>query len=187
MGLISKIFSGGVGAVAGAVADVAEVFTPNAERDAQRAAERFTSAQQAYAAERGGKGWFGSLVDALNRLPRPMMAFGVIFLFWNAMQDPISFTIRMQGMQTIPQELWWLIGAVVSFYFGARELKKSREARPVHQVIRNIQAIEALKVRDHITPGVADDPSPEASIAVSSGAVTKGNAAIEAWKHTAQQ
>ncbi|MFZ8959068.1 MAG: 3TM-type holin [Paracoccaceae bacterium] len=27
----------------------------------------------------------------------------------------------MTGLATIPEPLWWLLGAVVSFYFGARE------------------------------------------------------------------
>ena len=27
----------------------------------------------------------------------------------------------MVGLEQVPEPLWWLLGAVVSFYFGARE------------------------------------------------------------------
>jgi hypothetical protein len=32
----------------------------------------------------------------------------------------------MQGLAYVPEPLWWLLGAVVSFYFGARELHHYR-------------------------------------------------------------
>jgi hypothetical protein len=32
----------------------------------------------------------------------------------------------MQGLQLVPEPLWWLLGAIVSFYFGARELHHQR-------------------------------------------------------------
>lgn len=182
MGLISTIFGGGVGAVADGVGRVAEVFTPNAEKQAARNATRFTSVQQAYSAEYGGHGWFNQLVDGLNRLPRPMIAYGVIALFFNAMIDPISFGARMVGLQAIPEQMWWLIGAVVSFYFGSRELHKMRAAKPVSQIVKEIKQIESLRVRDDRTPGAAQDASPEVSMAISSGKVTASNAAIEEWK-----
>lgn len=182
MGLINWLIGGGAQGVAKAVETTAGAFIPNAERDAQRQAERFISVQEASTAGYGGQGWFNGLVDALNRLPRPMMAFGVIALFANAMFDPVSFASRMVGLQAMPPEMWWLVGAVVSFYFGARELQKSRKAKPITQIVQEIKQIDALKVRDDKTPGVADDASPGASIAISSGEVTSGNAAIKDWK-----
>ena len=32
----------------------------------------------------------------------------------------------MQGLALVPEPLWWLLGAIVSFYFGARELHHQR-------------------------------------------------------------
>ena len=43
-----------------------------------------------------------------------------------AMTDPAGFSTRMQGLDTVPDPLWWLLGAIVSFYFGARELHYQR-------------------------------------------------------------
>jgi hypothetical protein len=61
------------------------------------------------------------MVNGLNRLPRPMLAFGTIGLFCYAMADPQAFALRMVGLNAVPEPLWWLLGAVVAFYFGARE------------------------------------------------------------------
>jgi hypothetical protein len=43
------------------------------------------------------------------------------------MANPENFAIRMQGLAYVPDPLWWLLGAVVSFYFGARELHYARD------------------------------------------------------------
>ncbi|MEO1001383.1 MAG: holin family protein, partial [Pseudomonadota bacterium] len=71
-------------------------------------------------------GRFGRTVDGLNRLPRPLFGFGVFALFIYAMADPAGFAARMVGLRAVPEPLWWLIGAVVSFHFGARELHHLR-------------------------------------------------------------
>jgi hypothetical protein len=77
-----------------------------------------------------GLGWFDRMVNGLNRLPRPMLAFGTLGLFAYAMIDPDSFGARMVGLNLVPEPLWWLLGAVVGFYFGARESHYFR-TRPV--------------------------------------------------------
>jgi len=114
-----------------AVAEVSEVFTVNKTK-----AEMATQARyQAALAQAGAEfkqtpgGWFDRFVNALNRLPRPMMALATIGLFAYAMADPEGFSVRMQGLAYIPDPLWWLLGAVVSFYFGARELNYFRGYR----------------------------------------------------------
>lgn len=64
---------------------------------------------------------YDRFVDGLNRLPRPLLALWTFGLFGYAMLDPEGFARRMEGMAQIPEPLWWLLGAVVSFHFGARE------------------------------------------------------------------
>jgi hypothetical protein len=64
---------------------------------------------------------FDRFVDGLNRLPRPLLAFGCLALFAFAMIDPVGFARRMAGLKEVPEPLWWLLGGVVGFYFGARE------------------------------------------------------------------
>lgn len=132
MGLIGKIL-GGQGGVGGAVRDVAEVFTASATKRMELSA----AAQQAALSEMGaeftasGDSWFDSAVNGLNRLPRPFLALGTVGLFVYAMVDPMSFSARMLGLNAVPEPLWWLLGAVVAFYFGARETHYFRAAKMV--------------------------------------------------------
>ncbi|EPX79006.1 holin family protein [Litoreibacter arenae] len=124
MGLISTILKGGMGNAAGAVVDVAGAFRPNATRQMELGHEAFTAALDQHGAEfqYGRLGLFDRLMNGLNRLPRPMLALGTLGLFVYAMLDPVAFGSRMQGLAYVPEPLWWLLGAIVSFYFGAREL-----------------------------------------------------------------
>jgi hypothetical protein len=66
----------------------------------------------------------------LNRLPRPLLAFGTLALFGYAMVDPEGFGARMTGLNQVPEPLWWLLGAIVGFYFGAREAHHFRARAP---------------------------------------------------------
>lgn len=125
MGVMGNLLGGSqaIAAVGTAARDVAEVFTPSATRRMELSAE----AQMAALHQLGEEyqlpalGWFDRFVNGLNRLPRPALAFGTIGLFVYAMQDPEGFAARMVGLNAVPEPLWWLLGAVVAFYFGARE------------------------------------------------------------------
>lgn len=125
MGVISKVLGGpaAVTALGDAAKGVAEVFTPSATRRMELSAE----AQMAALRELGMEfqlpafSWFDRMVNGLNRLPRPFLAFGTLGLFIYAMADPVGFAARMVGLNAVPEPLWWLLGAVVAFYFGARE------------------------------------------------------------------
>jgi len=134
MGLISNIFAGGAKAVTDGVIDVAGAFRPNATRQMELGHEAFTAslAQHGAEFEFGRLGRFDRLMNGLNRLPRPMLALGTLGLFVFAMVDPTGFAARMEGLAFVPEPLWWLLGAIVSFYFGARELHYRRTPRPVN-------------------------------------------------------
>ncbi|MBC7677246.1 MAG: holin family protein [Rhodoferax sp.] len=125
MGLIGKIIGGpaAVSALGDAAKGLAEVFTPSATRRMELSAEAQMAALRQLGEEYGlpGTGWFDRAVNGLNRLPRPLLAFGTIGLFVYAMVDPARFAARMVGLNAVPEPLWWLLGAVVAFYFGARE------------------------------------------------------------------
>ena len=60
----------------------------------------------------------------------PMLALGTLGLFVYAMIDPVHFAERMVGLNYVPEPLWWLLAAIVGFYFGAREAHYFR-TRPV--------------------------------------------------------
>lgn len=108
---------------------LAEVFRENAEAASARdhALQQSALAQLAAEFTRPTKGGFDRFMDGLNRLPRPMLALGTIGLMVAAMGDPYWFASRMQGLALVPEPLWWLLGIIVSFYFGARVQVKSQE------------------------------------------------------------
>lgn len=164
MSAIARAARGFVEGVGDTVVRVAGHWSEGEESGAIRRHDYQTAVVSHAAAELHGKGTLNQIADFLNRLPRPIMAFGVIWLFALAAIDPVYFAEIMAGMQLVPDHLWYLLGAVVGFYFGARELHKHRQmkisAADVRQVVENVRAIRELR---YDTPGIAFDDSPEAA------------------------
>ncbi|MBN8632548.1 MAG: holin family protein [Rhodobacterales bacterium] len=125
MGVIGKLIGSpaAVSALGEAAQGVAEVFVPSATKKMEYSAEAQMAALRQLGEEyqHPALSWFDRLVNGLNRLPRPFLAFGTIGLFVYAMVDPQAFALRMVGLNAVPEPLWWLLGAIVAFYFGARE------------------------------------------------------------------
>lgn len=125
MGVMGRILGVGptVTALGHAASGMAEVFTQNATRrmelDEEAYARAISQHGQEFLIQRAG--WFDAFVNGLNRLPRPLLALGTMALFVYAMAEPVGFGLRMEGLQMVPEPLWWLLGAIVGFYFGARE------------------------------------------------------------------
>jgi hypothetical protein len=74
-----------------------------------------------------GKAGYDRLIDAMNRLPRPLMALGALGVFVVAGINPAWFETQMQVLAAIPQPLWWLLGAVITMFFGSREAHYIRQ------------------------------------------------------------
>lgn len=162
MGLISNLFELLFGDGRNVIARTAEVFRINAEAGDKRAVTLQSAALQQLASEfqPARKGVFDRLVDGLNRLPRPAMALGTIALFVSAMSDPVWFSERMQGISLVPEPMWWLLGVVVSFYFGARHQAKGQEfqrslAETMARTPQVVQNIETLRRLSSDSPGMA--------------------------------
>lgn len=187
MGLIERVFAAVFGGGRNVIVETAEVFRENTERGAARETQIKQQAMRQFAAEfaTARYGWFDRLMDGLNRLPRPLLAFGTIGLFIVAMVDPVWFSSRMQGISLVPDPLWWLMGAIVSFYFGARHQARSQDFQRsiaatlarVPTVVENTRALEALRAD---SPQVADTapfaPTTEAALA------PQVNPALKDWQ-----
>jgi hypothetical protein len=155
MGIIEMLFGTLFGSGRNVVKETAEVFRVNAEADAARSAAYNHAALSQFAAEfqHARRSPFDRFIDAVNRIPRPAMALGVLGLMVAAMTDPIWFASRMQGIALVPEPLWWLLGAIVSFYFGARHQAKGQDFQrsiaatmaAAPEVTRNISSLEALQ------------------------------------------
>ena len=72
---------------------------------------------------------YDQVMDAINRLPRPALMILTVALFAYAALDPVGFAARMQALASVPEPLWWMQGAVVTFYFGAREAHYVRQGK----------------------------------------------------------
>lgn len=187
MGLIDGILAVLFGGSRNVVKETAEVFRVNAEAEAGRelnlqgqVLEQF--GQEFRLTERSR---FDQVMDALNRVPRPAMALGTIGLFAAAMVDPVWFAARMAGIALVPEPLWWLLAAIVSFYFGARHQAKGQQFQRdlaqtiarVPQVVQTVRDVEALR---DVTPARAQGaPEPAGPVAISSA--DEPNAALSDW------
>ena len=162
MGLISGLFDLIFGSNRNLIKDTVEVFRANAEEDAERLQKLRVQAIEQFGREFDSKneGWFNRAMDGVNRIPRPALAIGTLALFVAAMVDPVWFAARMQGIALVPEPLWWLLGVIVSFYFGARHQIKSQQfqksiAQSVAMTPKVASNIEALRKLSSDTPGVA--------------------------------
>lgn len=187
MGLIERIFSIAFGGERNVVHDTIEVFRENAETGAARGAQVQRQAMTQYGAEYtvARRGWFDRFMDGINRLPRPALALGTLGLYISAMVNPLWFSERMQGIALVPEPLWWLLGVIVSFYFGARHQVKAQEFQReivgtmarVPQVLKNIKTIRALRADSIKAASTGED----AKLTIAS--VTSGqNAALDDWR-----
>ncbi len=200
MGLMGRVLgaTGAARQVGAAVGGVAEVFVGNrAERDAAAGALRVAVLAQ-HAAEFAGPraSRFDAFMNALNRLPRPLLVIGTLGLFVYAMAAPAGFSLRMQGLALVPEPLWWLLGAIVSFYFGARELHYRRDpvwsppppdAPAGDPAPAGEEAAETAMETAAAAPPAAlfwrrtEAPSPAAAVAVRASD-PEFNAAVEEWR-----
>ncbi|WP_347266397.1 holin family protein [Paracoccus sp. (in: a-proteobacteria)] len=149
--------------MANAATGVAEVFRENSTRRMELEEEAQARAVAQFSAEFAAqpRGWFDGAMNGLNRLPRPLLTLGTLALFGYAMVEPVGFGLRMQNLNLVPEPLWWLLGAVISFYFGAREAHYFR-SRPI---IRN-------------------PPLPPQALALPGGEAFADNAALRDWAET---
>ena len=187
MGMIELMFQLRFGGGGNMVRDTVEVFRENAEAGSQCGAQVQMQAMREYGQEFAipRQGWFDRFMDGVNRLPRPALALGTLGLFVAAMIDPLWFSQRMQGIALVPEPMWWLLGVIVSFYFGARHQVKSQKFQReivgtmahVPQVMRNIKALKELRAE---SVGVADS-GPDVRLSVASIA-PDANAALDAWR-----
>ena len=187
MGLMERLLTVVFGGPTNVVRETVEVFRENAEAGAERSAGVQGQAMAQFGAEFvvPRKGAFDRFMDGLNRLPRPALALGTLGLFVSAMVSPLWFSERMQGIALVPEPLWWLLGVIVSFYFGARHQLKAQEFQReivgtvarVPQVLSNIETIGKLRA-DSVAVA---DTGPDATLSIHTVRPNE-NAALEAWK-----
>lgn len=127
LGLITGAVTGVGKAVSGVVG---AIWGDQSERDAQRSGENIaTYGQFASEFQVQNRTWFDSLIDGINRLPRPTITAMVIYYFVTAVNNPIQFQKINISLDTIPENMWMIAFSIISFFFVAREMQKSRDKK----------------------------------------------------------
>lgn len=175
MSVLGTVLGGLFGEGRNVVAETAEVFRINSEAEAQRGSEMRASALAQFAQEfqQQNRGGFDRFMDGVNRIPRPALAFGTLGLFLSAMYDPVWFSERMLGLAVVPEPLWWLLGAIVSFYFGARHQAKGQDfSRNLMKAASLAPHLIAKSDKQNTVPDAADAVEGQREI----------NPALQDWK-----
>ena len=111
--------------------DSIEVFRPNAEKSAQRAAEHRTAVLSKYQSEfhsRQNRTWVDAIADSMNRLVRPVVSFGLLYPIIATVWAPEQMAQVWVAIATLPAGYWAVVGIVLPFYFGGRMQTKALEA-----------------------------------------------------------
>jgi hypothetical protein len=190
--------------------ELIEVFKPNAEMAAARGheetmalSEQDMASLQQFAAEfhsRERRTWWDSLVDGLNRLPRPLITLGVLGLFVLAPLDPLRFLEIARAYQLMPDGFWALLSIIIAFYFGGRmQLTRQKMAIPgdtleaakdivsARKALREMAAEDEPAADDEPTaaaPKAAPGPAPMPAfqrLAEAMPPSSSGNRVVEAW------
>ncbi len=122
---------------------------------------------------------YARLIDALNRLPRPMMVLGSLALIGAALVAPEWFEQRMEALARMPEGLWWLLGAVLSLHFGSRFQAHAQDFQ--REMVATI-ATTAGESSPAATGPIAS-PGQDAELITSTLAVGP-NSALEDWRET---
>jgi Holin of 3TMs, for gene-transfer release len=171
--------------------ELIEVFKPNAEMSAERdhvermaLSEQDLASLQQFAAEfqgRANRTWWDSMIDGLNRLPRPLITFGILAFFVLAPLEPVKFLEVAKVYQIMPDGFWALLSVVVAFYFGGRmQLKRQDMAVQggallvAREILERRRAERAAADREtaHAAP-VRGVPAPD---------TTGTNRVVEEWR-----
>lgn len=118
---------------------------------------------------------YDRLVDAVNRLPRPLMVLGSLALMASALIAPDWFAGRMEALSDMPEALWWIIGVVLSLHFGARYQDRAQNFR--REVAETVLATDPAPA----APDAAASPGTDAELVL--GTLETGpNPAVEEWR-----
>jgi hypothetical protein len=183
MGMIADLFAILFGNGRNLVRDTAGVFAEHAEEGAKRASDLHSATLAQFGAEfqRPSPGGFDRFMDGVNRIPRPALALGTLGLFVVAMVDPLWFAARMQGLALVPEPLWWLLGVIVSFYFGARHQKKNQD---FHKEIGTMmtQVPDLMRNDETLRKTRSADPGAAAATEAPSDQTDEPNKALSEWR-----
>ena len=151
---IASAVTGLVTGVGNAVGGVAKIFVGDrSAREAGYHDENMESRRQfSTEFQVARRTWFDSLVDGINRMPRPAFVGLVIYYLVLSYVDPIEFQKVNIALDSVPDRIWDIIEYIIlPFYFIARELQKGRDKKMAltkaefDERMRQTRELEAMK------------------------------------------
>lgn len=183
MGINLNPISGIIDSAANAITGVGGMIFGNKEQRDQQSSTELLAAQAGYQSEFAApekKSIFGQFVDGINRLVRPFFTFGTVALFIWCVVDPSQFAISMQALQLMPANLWYILFAIVTFWFGSRlyldkATVSNAPANPtqVRQVLNNQAMIAAASEKQKLDKFIGSTKGIEPPLG--------NNPVIESW------
>jgi holin (3TMs family) len=172
--------------------ELIEVFKPNAGQTAERDhVERMALTQQdlaslqQFAAEfhdRTGRTWWDSLIDGLNRLPRPLITLGILAFFVLAPLQPVRFLEIAQAYQMMPDGFWALLGVIIAFYFGGRMQLKGQDMAVKGGALAVAREILAIRRAEQQLNDPAPEPAHASEAAPAPSLPPATNRVVEEWR-----
>lgn len=177
-GFLGLLFGGG----RNVVAETAEVFTVNKERQAQRISDRDMASLAQYAAEfhdRTNRGLIDRIADGMNRLVRPVLTLAIVSPLVLSVQYPETMAAALDAWAVLPSEYWAILGVVIAFYFGGRMQVKSHDAQKsiaaAAKAARDLAAQDRPQEASQEPPKVIEEHTP------ATPKESTGNAAVDEW------
>ncbi len=125
------------------------VFGSREQRDSQMHNEQMQVYQQFGKEFRAieGRTWWDSLWDGINRTPRPVITYGIIYLFYLCIEETEKFERAMVALKThMPYEGWVTIWMVIGFWFGTKAVEKMPKAWGKLNALKRIAMPEYQKM-----------------------------------------
>ena len=137
-GFLGKLLAKPVlGSLFGGVDKILGRFIGNKDDELDAETRSLISAQRQFQAEfQRPSNWFDSLINGLNRLPRPLMALSALGMLYTPFFFPEVFFLAMQSMELVPEFLWYIIGGIFTFYFGTRGLEKHNSTKVNKEAVK---------------------------------------------------
>ena len=131
----------------------------NVEKNAQRSFELDKASIDQFAKEfTDSKNWFDSLINGVNRLPRPLFALTAcaIYMAYNSSpfvllaRGDIDYLTFIDLIQKIFNDQIWLLGSIIAFYFGGRFLEKQGKIKAGVDLTKHVPKKEVEKPKKKV-------------------------------------
>ena len=165
--MLGSLLTGGLGSILGGAANLAKTFVGDKAAKEVGFHREQMQIQRGYQAEflaPEKKGIFNQLVDAANRMVRPLFTYGIVAMFIWAAIDPVNFALTVQGLQIIPELMWYIMMTIIGFWFGGRLLEKApmkvsaKEIKQAKEVAQSIVEERAELWEDKYEKVDTDNP-----------------------------